>query len=273
MAMTDVRSTGGAVQSVERAIELLELMADFGGEAALSELAHATGLPLPTIHRLMRTLLQRGYARQLPSRRYTLGPRLIRLGESAGRQLGAGARPHLATLAAELGESANLAMIDRDMVVYVAQAASSHSMRMFTEVGRRVYTHSTGVGKAVLAQLADATVLEIVGRVGLPPATEQTITDPQALLDELAEIRARGYAIDDGEQEIGVRCFAVAVPGAPTPTALSISGPAARVGYDFAEKAVPVLHRVAAALSKELAAPTSTGPAPPTSAGPAPPTS
>lgn len=246
------RPQGARVQSVDRAIELLELLADAGGEAALSELAASTSLPLPTIHRLMRTLLSRGYVRQLPSRRYTLGPRLIRLGESAGRQLGAGARPYLTALAAELGETANLAMIDRDMAVYVAQAASRHSMRTFTEVGRRVYTHATGVGKAVLAQLPDATVLEIVARVGMPAITPQTMTDSDALLSELATTRERGYAIDDGEQELGVRCFAVTVPGAPTPTALSISGPSSRVGHDFAETAVPVLHRTAAALAKEL---------------------
>lgn len=246
------RPQGARVQSVDRAIELLELLADAGGEAALSELAASTSLPLPTIHRLMRTLLARGYVRQLPSRRYTLGPRLIRLGESAGRQLGAGARPHLTALAAELGETANLAMIDRDMAVYAAQAASSHSMRTFTEVGRRVYTHATGVGKCVLAQLPDTTVLEIVARVGMPAITPQTITDPQTLLAELATTRDRGYALDDGEQEVGVRCLAVTVPGAPTPTALSISGPAARMGHDFADTAVPVLHRTAAALAQDL---------------------
>src|SRR5690606_41944390 len=122
--------------------------------------------------------------RQLPSRRDALGPRLIRLGEGAGRQLGADARPHLAEIAAELGESANLAMIDRDMVVYIAQASSAHSMRMFTEVGRRVYTHCTEIGKAVLAQLPDQTVREIMGRVGMPPATDQSITDVDTLLAE-----------------------------------------------------------------------------------------
>jgi len=242
----------GGVQSVDRAIELLELLADFGGESGLSELAQHTGLPLPTIHRLLRTLLTQGYVRQTPSRRYTLGPRLIRLGESAGRQLGAGARPYLEQLARDLGESANLAMIDRDMAVYVAQASSSHSMRMFTEVGRRVFTHCTGVGKAVLAQLPDQTVREIVARVGMPPATDQSITDVDTLLAELATTRERGYAIDDGEQELGVRCFAVAVPDAPTPTALSVSGPAARVTYEFGERAVPVLHRIAAELTREL---------------------
>jgi IclR family acetate operon transcriptional repressor len=240
------------VQSVDRAIDLLEILTDVGGDATLSELATGTGLPLPTIHRLMRTLVNRGYARQLPSRRYTLGPRLIRLGESAGRQLGAGARPHLERVARELGETANMAMIDRDMAVYVAQASSSHSMRMFTEVGRRVYCHCTGVGKMVLAQLPDTTVREIVARTGMPAATDLSITNVEDLIVELDKIRERGYAVDDGEQEIGVRCFAVAVPDAPTPSAVSVSGPAARVTFEFGEKAVPVLHEAARQVAAQL---------------------
>jgi IclR family acetate operon transcriptional repressor len=242
----------GSVQSVERAAELLELLADAGGESALSELAGQTGLPLPTIHRLMRTLVQLGYVRQLPSRRYALGPRLIRLGESAGRQLGADARPHLTEIANELGESANLAMIDRDMVVYIAQASSRQSMRMFTEVGRRVFMHCTGVGKAVLAQLDESAVRKIVRRVGMPAATEHSITDLEVLLAELATIRQRGYAIDEGEQEIGVRCYAVAVPGAPTPSALSVSGPDSRVTDAFGERAVPVLQHRAGEIGAAL---------------------
>ncbi|QDC23843.1 IclR family transcriptional regulator [Georgenia yuyongxinii] len=233
-------------------MDLLETLTDLGGDAALSELAASSALPLPTIHRLMRTLVLRGYARQLPSRRYTLGPRLIRLGESVGSQLGAGAKPYLQRLVGELGESANLAMIDRDMAVYVAQASSTHSVRMFTEVGRRVFCHSTGVGKAVLAPLPDTTIREIVGRVGMPPATEATITDVDELIAEMERIRERGFAMDDGEQDVGVRCFAVPVPGAPTRTAVSVSGPIARVTYEFGEKAVPVLQDVAQQIRVEL---------------------
>jgi len=250
--MSENPSRSGSVQSVERAAELLELLADAGGESALSELAGQTGLPLPTIHRLVRTLVQLGYVRQLPSRRYALGPRLIRLGESAGRQLGADARPHLAEIADELGESANLAMIDRDMVVYIAQASSRQSMRMFTEVGRRVFMHCTGVGKAVLAQLDENAVREIVRRVGMPAATGRSITDLDVLLAELATIRERGYAIDEGEQEVGVRCYAVAVPGAPTPSALSVSGPDSRVTDAFGERAVPLLQRRARDIGSAL---------------------
>lgn len=247
-------ATGNGVQSVDRAIDVLEAMTELGGAATLSELAATTGLALPTIHRLVRTLVSRGYARQAPSRRYTLGPNLIRLGESAGRQFGAGARPHLEQLARELGETANLAMIDRDMAVYVAQASSAHSMRMFTEVGRRVYGHCTGVGKAVLAQLPDEEVREIVARVGMPASTDASITDLGQLLEELGRVRELGWAMDDGEQEVGVRCFAVPVPGAPTPTAVSVSGPSARVTLELGERAVPVLREAADRIGAELAA-------------------
>ncbi len=240
------------VQSVERALDLLEILAEVGGDAGLSELSEQSGLPLPTIHRLMRTLVARGYARRLPSRRYALGARMMGLGEAAGRQLGAGARRHLARVARELGETANLAMLDGEMAVYVAQAASSHSMRMFTEVGRRVHLHSTGVGKALLGELPDAAVRDIALRTGLAPATDRTITDVEALVAAMVEIREHGYAVDDGEQEIGVRCFAVVVPGAPVPTALSVSGPAARVSFEFGERAVPLLHEVARQIAAEL---------------------
>lgn len=244
---------GGGVQSLERAFDLLERMADAGGEVGLSELAGSSGLPLPTIHRLMRTLVAAGYVRQQPNRRYALGPRLIRLGESASRLLGTWARPQLARLVEETGETANMALLDGDEAVYVAQVPSRHSMRMFTEVGRRVLPHSTGVGKALLAHLPDEEVRALLARTGMPAATERTITSPDAFLKALAAVRADGYAVDDNEQEMGVRCLAVAVPDAPTAAAVSISGPAGRVTEAATERIVPVLQEVARELSAALA--------------------
>src|SRR6478735_9480884 len=119
----------GGVQSVERAFELMELIGRAGGEGSLTELSAESPLPPPTIHRLLRTLVGLGYVRQLPNRRYALGPRLIRLGEGASKQLGAIARPQLARLVDALGETANMAVLDSDMVVYVGQVPSKHSMR------------------------------------------------------------------------------------------------------------------------------------------------
>lgn len=253
MAQEQGKGPGG-VQSVERVFELLELITDAGGDMTLSELSASTELPLPTIHRLLRTLVSLGYARQLPNRRYALGPRLIRLGEGATKQFGAMARPQLTSLVDALGESANMAVLDGDMVVYVAQVQSSHSMRMFTEVGRRANVHDTGVGKAIMAQLPDDAVRGIVARAGMPTPTAHSIGDVDGLLAELARIRERGYSIDDQEQEIGVRCYAMAIPDAPTPSAVSVSGPIARVDEGFGERAVPLLRSAAQAIAGGFAA-------------------
>ncbi|WP_030163560.1 IclR family transcriptional regulator [Spirillospora albida] len=241
-----------AVRSLERAFELLEHLADAGGELTLSELTEASGLPMPTIYRLMRTLVNRGYVRQEPSKRYALGPRLIRLGEGAGRLLGTWARPVLARLVDEVGETANMAVLEGDEAVYVAQVPSRHSMRMFTEVGRRVQPHCTGVGKALLSQLPERRVREIVARTGMAAQTPNTFTDPDALVAELARIREQGYALDDEEQEVGVRCVAVPLQGAPAPTALSVSGPSARMTGDAVAEIVPIMRTAAERFAKEL---------------------
>lgn len=246
-------TTGTGVHSVERAFALLELIADAGGEAGLSELAARSGLPLPTIHRLVHTLIGCGYVRQQPSRRYALAPRLIRLGDSAAGLLGTWARPHLAGLVAAAGETANLAMLDGDMAAYVAQVPSPHSMRMFTEVGRRVFPHCTAVGKAILAELPDEQVRALLTRTGMPAQTPKTITDPDGLLAELHRVRERGYAVDDGEQEIGVRCVAVPVRRGPSRLALSVSGPDSRVSGDLVARVVPQLQRAADELGAGLA--------------------
>ena len=240
-------SSSGGVQSLGRAFDVLELMAAADGEIALSRLAEESGLPGPTIHRIVRTLVARGYVLQMPSRRYVLGPRLIGLGSGARTSVEAWASPPLHALADETGETANLAMLDHDRVVYIAQVPSTrHTMRMFTEVGRRVYAHCTGVGKALLAELPDADVRRMLEAAGMPATTPHTITDIDRMLEELALVRERGYAVDDGEQELGVRCVAVAVNSS---TAVSVSGPTSRV----TRKAVPGLAKVLQAAARGLA--------------------
>lgn len=242
----------GGVQSVERAFEVLEIIASAGGTITLSDLAERAELPQPTIHRLARTLLVMGYVRQLPDRRYALGPKLIRLGESAAQQLGAWSRPHLTQLVERTGETANIAVLDSDMAVYVAQVPSPHTMRMFTEVGRRVYPHCTGVGKALLMQLPNDAVRSLLDRTGMPASTQNSHSTPDALIRDLELSRARGYTVDEGEQEVGVRCFAVPVADAPTLTALSVSGPAARITLKSATQIAPLLKQVARDLASEF---------------------
>lgn len=252
MTPTTAKSATGGVQSIERAFGLLESMADLGGIASISDLATALGLPLPTVHRLIRTLVDLGYVRQEPSRKYALGPRLLRLGDHAGRLFGTWAMPYLSELANELGETAQLAMLDQVDVVFVAHAPGSHAMRMVTEAGRRRGLHSTSAGKAMLAAQTPERALELISRAGLKRLTPNTITDPEDLFKELARIRKRGYAIDEGEQEEGVRCIGVALPGSPARAAVSVSGPVTRMTPALLENAIPMLKGAAGALAREF---------------------
>jgi Transcriptional regulator len=216
------------VQSVDRALDVLEALAEHGGEAGLSEIAAATGLPYGTIHRLLRTLLARGYVRQESDRRYALGGALVRLGGAAENMVAAWARPYLARMVELSGETANLAVLEGDFVVYVAQVPSPRRLRMFAEVGRRVPAHSTAVGKVLLADRPDAAA--VLERTGLPRRTDQTITSVPAMLAELEAVRDRGYALDLGEEETGVHCLAVPVrDGGRVVAAMSVSGPAERL--------------------------------------------
>jgi IclR family transcriptional regulator, acetate operon repressor len=243
---------GDGVQSVERALELLEALAEPGEAKGVSELARATGLPVATIHRLLATMVSRGYVRQdSGSHKYTLGSHLIRLGEAAARDFGQFARPYLVELMEASGETANLAMLEDGHVAYVAQVASRHHrVRMFTEVGRRVHPHTSGVGKVVLAFRPRAEVEALLARSGLPPRTPRTITDLARFLAELDKVASQGYAIDSGEEEVGVRCLAVPVFGmGGSVAAMSVSAPEGRLQDRDIERVLPEMLRISAALS------------------------
>lgn len=247
------QGNASGVQSVQRALDLLEIVTEAGGEMAIGELAAASDIPLPTIHRLLRTLVERGYMRQLPSRRYALGFRLVPLGVAANAMIGDNAQSVLGRLVDDLGETANLAILSGDHAEYVAQVPSRHAMRMFTEVGRRVELHCTGVGKALLAQLDDSKVEAIVRRVGMPAYTPHTLTSEAALQGSLTTIRELGYSLDEEEQEIGVRCVAVPIPAGMAPgMAVSVSGPLTRMTPDVVARAVPLLQEAATALGDDL---------------------
>ena len=250
----DGRERGQTVSSVSKALEILDIVGLSSGETGLSDIAEAAGLPRPTAHRLVRTLVTSGYLRQQPNRRYTLAPRLIPLGHAASAVFGTWSTRILSGLVDDLGETANLAVLDGDQITYVGQSPSPHAMRMYTEVGRRVCAHSRGVGKALLAQLSDADVRALLDRTGMPAVTPTTITAPESMLTELAEIRRRGYATDRGEQEVGVNCVAVPVrvPANTTLMAISVSGPVTRMTAELMDRAVALLLEASAVLSSEF---------------------
>jgi IclR family acetate operon transcriptional repressor len=249
------RPGNGGVQSVERALELLEALADPGEPRGVSELRRATGLPLATVHRLLATMAARGYVRQdTATRKYTLGSHLIRLGEAASRQFSRFSHPYLAELMEVSGETANLAVFEGGQVAYVAQVPSRHHrVRMFTEVGRRVLPHTSGVGKVVLAFRPRGEVEALLARTGLPRRTPRTITELDRFLAELDTVARQGYAIDSGEEEVGVRCLAVPVFRiGDSVAAMSVSAPEGRLEPRDVERILPEMLRISAALSGDF---------------------
>ncbi|GAA4523563.1 IclR family transcriptional regulator [Nonomuraea ferruginea] len=242
-----------SVQSVERALDVLEALAEQGGEASLSEIAARTGLPYGTIHRLLQTLLSRGYVRQESDRRYALGGGLVRLGGVAEGMVGVWAQPHLTRMVELSGETANLAVLEGDFIVYVAQVPSPRRLRMFAEVGRRVLPHSTAVGKVLLAWRAAHDAVTLLERTGMPRRTPNTITATGPMLAEFDVVRDRGYALDLGEEELGVHCLAVPVrDGDRVVAAMSVSGPAERIDALDRDELARGMLKIADAFGAEL---------------------
>lgn len=251
-----VEARQGLVQSVERALDILEFLGSSGEELGVSEIGAATGLSAGTVHRLLSTLGSRGYVhRNKETRKYGLGLKSLSMAVTARERLGPLALPFLEELAEVSQETANLAILEQNSVMYVEQAApKSRMLRIFTEPGNRVPLHSCGTGKVLLAYQPPRLLEFVLGRTGLPRYTASTITEPSQLREELRGIRRRGYAIDYGEQEEGVRCLAVPVfgPDGEIFASVSLSGPASRLESRKVEELVPHIKRIAAALSEAL---------------------
>jgi len=255
-ARVDVKERKGSpgltgVNAVDRALRLLVLIADAGGIVTASDLSAAADLPLPTTHRLLQALRGRGFIRQSVDKRYAIGGELIRLGYVGRSLLGGIALPHLERVVAATKESANLATLDGRFVVYLAQFQAPRSMRMFTEPGSRVPAHGTAVGKAMLAGMSDELVRQRIGGT-LERLTNRTISDIDSLLAELARVRKLGYAVDEGENEEGVCCVAVSVRTTSEAYAISVSGPASRMGTAHMDRAIRALRESSDALASDL---------------------
>ena len=245
-----------SVQSVDRALDLLEALAGADGEVSITALANRTGLHVSTAHRLLATLLRRGYVRQNPdTSRYYAGAKLATLAEGRSRfgELRRRARALLSSLAESTRETANLSVLDDTTAVYLETVPGPQMVRLFTTVGNRVPLHATGAGKALLAWLPAPRREALLQRIELRPHTSHTIHDLAALRRALDEIRERGYAVDDEEFDEGVRCVAVPVGplGAPL-AAISVSGPANRLGRPRLGELAPILRRCAGELAEAL---------------------
>jgi DNA-binding IclR family transcriptional regulator len=222
------------VQSLDRALDLLEALAS-AGELGVSDLAARTGLVPSTAHRLLATLVERGYAAQAASGgRYLIGYKLLELAnglEDRVERLRLAAREHLEAIQHETGETTNLVVLEGRDVVYVDKVDGTRSVRMFVEVGAAIPAHTTGAGKAILAWRSPEDVATLLDGVPLARSTPHTITTLAALEADLERVRRRGFATDSEEHEEGVGCVGTPVfdHRGVSIAALSVSGPASRI--------------------------------------------
>jgi IclR family acetate operon transcriptional repressor len=225
---------GGQVQSLTRALSLLEALARSHDGLTLTELAQTVGLATSTAHRLLTTLQQARFVRFDPlSSVWQVGVQTFIVGNAFARtrDVTMMARPYLRRLMEESGETVNLYVAEEGEAICMAQVESRRMMRAIARPGGRVKMHCSGAGKAILAFLPERELGQTLERHGLPRFTDKTLTTPKALRAALEQARARGYAIDDEEHEVGLRCVGAPIldeHGLPL-AGLSISGPTARI--------------------------------------------
>jgi IclR family acetate operon transcriptional repressor len=243
-----------SIAVLDRALDVLEALAQGTGPLGATEVARRVGTTKSAAFRILSNLERRGYVGKDPeTTKYRLGSRLAYLGE---RSLGTidlrrVAGHGLETLHRRFEETVNLGVLDGREVVYVDMVESRHGLRMAARVGARDVAHATALGKAMLAFLPPERRRRLL-RAPLARRTERTITDPAALAGELDRVRARGVAEDRGENETGARCLGAPIfdhAGLPI-AAISVSAPESRLDDDRAAEVAATLGAVAAEVTR-----------------------
>ena len=221
------------IKSLDRAIEVLEHLSALPG-ATLSELADHLDQSPATVYRVLVTLEGRGLTEfdaesqlwYVGSQAFVIGSRYLRRTSLVER-----ATPILHQLMTQTGETANLAVPRGGSVVFVSQAECHHSIRAFFPHGSASPMHASGIGKALLSEMGPEQIAHMLRETDLEEFTRFTITDPDALKDELKRTQERGFAIDDQERNVGMRCIAATVHNwtGKAVAGISISGPVARI--------------------------------------------
>ena len=245
------------VQVLDRAVSVLDALAARQEDASLAELCRAVGLHKSTVHRLMMVLEGHRLVSKNPENgRYRLGLKLFEFGTKAvaALDLREHSRPYLTRLLQETKETVHFCILDLGDVVYLEKMEPERSVRMSSRVGRRHPAYCTAVGKAMMAELPETELEDLLAQIELKPVTSRTITSVEALRAEFKLIHERGYAVDDEEMEEGVRCVGAAVRdhAGRAIAAVSVSGPSFRVTGTQIPIIAECVGRAATELSSEL---------------------
>jgi DNA-binding IclR family transcriptional regulator len=225
------------VQTIERVSSILDILAQRAEGISIRELSSTIELPKGTTHRLLSSLSYFGYVRQEPkTRNYFLGLKFVELGQILLSQLDLRkvAEPFLRDLAERTKETIHLVILDRNEIVYIDKVETDQNpsgLKMASRIGLRNPAHSSAVGKMILANSSEEELQIFFKEKSLVKRTDNTITDPVQLREHLKTVRKQGYAVDDEENEKGIRCVAAPIYNeiGKTVAAISITAPAFRV--------------------------------------------
>lgn len=246
----------GRVMSVDKALLIIKLLAEKGKDMKLTEISEELYINISTLHGLISTLKFHGLVDQdAKTQKYRLGLYLIQLGEIAWQSLDIIkiTSPIIEKVSNELQETVHVAKLDNTSVVYIDKKESNQSMRIFSSIGLRNPSHSTGVGKAMLAYLDDKELNEILPDK-FESFTPKTITDKQEFISGLNLIRENGYAIDDEEFSIGLKCVAAPIfnHDGKAVYSISVSGPSVRMTDEKMQKSIVLIKKAAKEISSKI---------------------
>ena len=209
MADKNNSSKTGKIQSVDRALRILEIISDAEDGLTLAQIAQMIELPKSTVHGLVSTLRDHRYIKQSDEDgRYLMGMKLFEMGTKAARSwdIRDAAKPAMRWLSKEFGETVHLGCEDNGEVLYLDKIAADSLITIVSDIGARLPMHCSGIGKALLAHKSDSEINRYISNKGLIPLTGRTITNKDAFLAELEKVKEQGFAIDDGEIMEGLRC-------------------------------------------------------------------
>lgn len=249
-------------------LDVLECVASHSRPLSLTEIAAALGMSKSSVHQLLGTLEKRGYLNRLPDQSYGVGIKAWEVGRfAAPMDLARVAAPHLAELVRELSEGVSIGVLDGVEMVCVQLIESPRAVRVHSSIGDRSPAHCVSSGLAALSMLSDDALTALLPD-RLAPATEDSIADRAALLQELGRVRARGYAVSRGAWRLEVAgvSLPLRVPGDHAPAGLCVAAPRFRVTEQWIKQVMPAMRAAADAIEREFGAPSRRAPGQPRTA-------
>ena len=245
-----------SVQSIDRALDIIEVLSENQEGLGVTEIADRVGLHKSTAHRILATLAARGYINKTDKGGYKIGLKLIEAVSCYinSLELQTEARPYVAQITAELGLTSHLGVLDGDQVVYIEKMDVFSNVRMYSQIGVRVHSYSCSLGKCLLSNYSAAEVRKIMANCSFIKFTKKTLGSVDELIADLDLVRSRGWAIDDEEAELGHRCI-----GAPIYdyrgdiiAAISASGPTAALTRDRIQPVAEYVRKQALEISRSM---------------------